>query len=221
MTSRLTNPMIEDAQNLLSLLGMPFVQAPSEAEAQAAYIAMKGHAWASSSRDFDSLLFGTPRLVRYLTLTGRDFLPSKGVSRRLEPELISLHEFLSRHKITRSQLVDTAILIGTDFNKGVRGVGPKKSIGLIRDFGTIENLPPSIRTKVEENYDEVRRIFLEPDVDDHYVVKQGTFSKEKLYEFLCGQKGFSRDNVEKVVERMEKYREKTRQLDLEELLKRV
>jgi len=216
MTSRLTRSMIEDAKKLLHLLGIPQVQAPSEAESQAAYMAMKGDAWASSSRDFDSLLFGTPKLVRYLTITGIEFLPSKGISRRLEPELIFLDEFLSRYGITRNQLVDAAILIGTDFNDGVRGVGPKKSVKLITEFGTIENLPSSIKMKLTQNYNEVRNVFLEPDVDRHYVVKHSLMQEDELYDFLCDQKGFRKERVEKVIERVKRYRLETKQTDLQE-----
>jgi len=216
MTSRLTGPMIEDAQNLLNLLAIPYVQAPSEAEAQAAYMAMRGDVWASSSRDFDSLLFGTPRLVRYLTLTGREFLPSKGTSRPLEPELIFLDEFLSHYGITRMQLVDVAILIGTDFNEGVKGIGPKKSLKLITEFGRIENLPNSIRMKIAQGYEDVRRIFLEPNAGQHYIVNYGSLEEEKLYDFLCGQKGFSKDRVERVVKRIKRHSLESKQTHLKE-----
>ena len=148
MTGTLTRRMIEDAKKLLDLLGVPWVQAPAEAEAQAAYMAMKGDVWASSSRDYDSLLFGAPRLIRYLTISGKEFLPSKGISRPLKPELIILEDFLSKIKITREQLIDLAILIGTDFNEGIKGIGPKKALKLLRKYSKIENLPREIRDKV-------------------------------------------------------------------------
>jgi len=214
MTSRLTQAMIEDAKRLLHLLGIPHVQAPGEAEAQAAYMAMKGDVWASSSRDFDSLLFGTPKLVRYLTLTGTEFLPSRGVSRRLEPELIILDEFLRHYKIARVQVVDLAILIGTDFNEGIKGIGPKKSLMLIKEFGKIENLPSSIKREISPNYEDVRKIFLEPDIDRDYTVDYGSIHEKELYSFLCDQKGFSKERVEKVIERMKRHRLETKQTDL-------
>ncbi|MCD6240643.1 flap endonuclease-1, partial [Candidatus Bathyarchaeota archaeon] len=135
VTSRLTSEMIEDAKRLLDLLGIPYVQAPSEAEAQAAYMALKGDVWAASSKDYDSLLFGAPRLLRYLTITGKEYLPSKGTFRPLYPELIELNEFLSKHGISHEQLVDLAILIGTDFNEGIKGIGPKKALKLIKTYG--------------------------------------------------------------------------------------
>ncbi len=202
MTSRLTREMVEDAKKLLSLLGIPYVQAPSEGEAQAAYMAVRGDVWASSSRDYDSLLFGTPRLIRYLTISGREFLPSLGISRPLEPELITLGELLFHHGITRKQLVDVAILIGTDFNRGVRGIGPKRALDLIRRYGCIEKLPEIIRRRIPENYDEVREIFLRPDVNANYEIKYGCLKREELYEFLCEELDFSRDRVGRVIDRM-------------------
>ena len=215
MTSRLTKPMTEDAKRLLNLLGIPYVQAPGEAEAQAAYMATESDVWATGSRDFDSLLFGTPRLVRYLTLTGREFLPSKGAFRRLEPELIVLDELLSHHKIARKQLIDAAILIGTDFNEGVRGIGPKKALRLMKEHGEIENLPESTREEVPPDYDDIRRIFLHPKVDPDYVVDYGTLKEEELYDFLCNERGFSMARVRKLVERVKKYRSRMRQIDLD------
>ena len=202
MTGTLTRRMIEDAKKLLDLLGVPWVQAPAEAEAQAAYMAMKGDVWASSSRDYDSLLFGTPRLIRYLTISGREFLPSKGIFRPLKPELIILEDFLSRIKITREQLVDLAILIGTDFNEGVKGIGPKKALKLLRKYSKIENLPREIRDNVPSNYEEIRKIFLEPEVIDEYSLGYRDPMENELYEFLCIEKGFSQQRVKRAISRM-------------------
>ncbi len=218
MTSRLTQPMIQDAKKLLELLGIPYVQAPSEAEAQAAYMAMKGDVWASSSKDYDSLLFGTPRLIRYLTISGREFLPSKMTSRPLKPELITLEEFLSRIGITREQLIDVAILMGTDFNEGIKGIGPKTALRLIRRHGAIESLQYEIRGKVVTYYEEVRRLFLTPKVAKDYTTNYGRLREDELYTFLCDQKGFTRDRVEKAVQRIRVSREKTEQSSLGEWL---
>ncbi|HUV33511.1 MAG TPA: hypothetical protein VMW22_01170, partial [Candidatus Desulfaltia sp.] len=113
MTGRLTGQALEDTKRLLTLLGIPWVQAPGEGEAQAAYMARRGHVWASNSRDYDSLLFGAPRLVRYLTIGGEEWLPSKGRARKLEPELIDLETLLGHLEITREQLIDLSILVGT------------------------------------------------------------------------------------------------------------
>jgi len=219
MTSRLTKPLIDDAKRLLHLLGIPYVQAPSEAEAQAAYMAIKGDVWAASSKDYDSLLFGTPRLLRYLTIHGREFLPSKGISRPLKPEVINLNKFLSHHNLTLEQLVDLAILIGTDFNEGIKGIGPKTALKMLKTHGRLENLPSNIMSKVPQNYGEVRKIFLEPKVISNYTLAYGDLREKELYDFLCNQRDFSKKRVETIVQRMKKFYLKRRQMGLETWLK--
>jgi flap endonuclease-1 len=217
MTSRLTQPLIEDAKTLLSLLGIPFVQAPSEAEAQSAYIAMRGDVWAASSKDYDSLLFGAPNLLRYLTISGREFLPSKGTSRLLKPELIELNKLLESYRITREQLVDIALLIGTDFNEGVKGIGPRTALSLIRKHGNVESLPTDIRSELEaQNYEAVRRIYMQPQVTADYSIKHSEINEDGLLRFLCEQRDFSRSRVETVVQRMQAFYRRKGQAELAE-----
>jgi flap endonuclease-1 len=216
MTSRLTRPMIEDAKRLLRLLGIPFVQAPGEAEAQTAYMAFKGDVWAASSKDYDSLLFGAPRLVRFLTISGREFLPSKGIARPLKPELIDLSGFLSHHGITREQLIDMAILMGTDFNEGIKGIGPKTAVNLLKRYGKIENMPDEVRSRIEgQNYEQVRRIFLQPPVASDYALNYKGLNEDGLIDFLCNQRDFSRQRVETAVQRMKRFYARMKQTELE------
>jgi flap endonuclease-1 len=214
MSSSLTVPMIQDAKNLLTLLGIPYLQAPSEAEAQAAYMVMKGDVWASSSNDYDSLLFGTPRLIRYLTIHGKEYLPSKGVSRPLKPELIVLEQFLKKQGISRGQLVDMAIMVGTDFNKGIKGVGPKTALKLIKEHGSIDNLPSDVRERITSNYDEVREVFLKPEITLTYDIVFNPLRENDIYAFLCDEKGFSRTRVERAINRMKNPLKNTEQSDL-------
>jgi flap endonuclease-1 len=218
MTSRLTKPLIEDAKHLLSLLGIPYVQAPSEAEAQTAYMAMRGDVWAASSKDYDSLLFGAPKLLRYLTIYGREFLPSKGTSRALKPELINLNEFLSFFNITREQLIDLAILIGTDFNEGIKGIGPKTALKLMKEYKKLENLPDNVQSKIPENCEEIREIFLNPETTSNYNLEYGELNEGALYQFLCDQRDFSRRNVETVVQRMKNFYQSKKRTSLEKWL---
>ncbi|RLF15356.1 MAG: flap endonuclease-1 [Thermoprotei archaeon] len=215
VTGRLTREMVDDAKRLLKLLGIPFIEAPQEAEAQAAFMASRGDVWASNSRDYDSLLFGSPRLVRYVTISGTEFLPSKGIVRPLKPEIIELEATLKLHGLTREQLVDIAILLGTDFNEGVKGVGPIKALKLIKSYGRLEALPPTIKSKLPPNYEEVREIFLNPKVTADYSISYGGLDEEGLRRFLCDEKGFSEERVETLIERMRAFYSKKRQLSLE------
>jgi len=201
----LTKAMQDDARKMLTLLGIPCVQAPQEGEAQAAHMARRGDVWAANSRDYDSVLFGSPRLVRYVTISGQEFLPSKGASRPLIPELIDLEELLKTLEITREQLVDLAILVGTDFNKGIKGVGPKTALKLIRKHGALEYLPPEYATGLPPEMREVRKVFLEPAVTDDYRFRFEGLDEDGLKDFLCRQRGFSADRVELAVRRMKEF----------------
>src|SRR5439155_1404059 len=113
--------------------------------------------------DFDSLLFGSPRLVKNLAISGRRTLPRKEVFVEVHPEEISLDATLVNLGITREQLVDMGLLIGTDFNEGVRGIGPKKALALIRKHGALEGALAELGVDIESK-DEVRKIFLFPNV---------------------------------------------------------
>jgi flap endonuclease-1 len=206
MTSRLTKEMIAEARELLALLGIPVVQAPGEGEAQAAVMAARGDAWAAASKDYDSLLFGTPRLLRFMTISGKEFLPSKGAFRPLEPEVIDTAEMLAHYGITRDQLIDLAILVGTDFNDGIKGIGPKKALKLVQTHGRIESMPEEIRAQVPA-FADVREIYLSPEVTTTYELGAAappTPDEAGLIRFLCEERRFSEKRVTAAVERMRK-----------------
>jgi flap endonuclease-1 len=202
MTGGLTMDLVDDAKRLLDLLGIPWVQAPSEGEAQAAYMARQGHVWASNSKDYDSLLFGAPRLIRFLSISGREWLPSKGRARRVYPELIDLEKFLDHLGINREQLIDLGILVGTDFNDGIKGVGPKTALKLVREHGRIEDMPPGIREKLPDTVNRIRDLYLNPDVTDDYSVQQGVLQEEELDAFLVSERNFSTKRVQTLINRM-------------------
>ena len=200
MTSRLTREMVGEARELLRLLGIPTVQAPSEAEAQAAHMAAANAVWAAASKDYDALLFGAPRVVRFLTISGKEFLPSQGTFRPIVPELIEMERLLRALAITRPQLVDLGMLVGTDFNDGVKGIGPKKALKLVQEFGSIERMPDDIRQAVGE-VEDVRRIFLQPEVSDDYDVTFGEPEFAAVVDFLCREREFSQARVTAALER--------------------
>jgi flap endonuclease-1 len=214
-TGRLTREMAKEAKQVLTYLGIPYVQAPGEGEAQAAYMVQRGDAWATASRDFDTLLFGTPRLLRYLTLTGRKRLPSKGTSVPLQPELIDLHKVFAENGINREQLVDVALLIGTDFNDGVPQVGPKTALKLIKENKSLENLPSKILEQLPPNYHQIRRIFLDYPISDEYDITSKPVDEKGLIDFLCQERGFSENRVTNVIERLQKAKKGQRQQSLD------
>jgi flap endonuclease-1 len=195
MTSRLTKAMADEARELLRLLGIAVVEAPSEGEAQAAHMAAVGSVWAAGSKDYDCLLFGTPRLLRFLTISGKEFLPTKGTFRAITPELIETQDLLGHYRITREQLIDLAILVGTDFNDGIKGIGPKKALKLISEFGTIDKMPAEIRDPLGSGVGDIRSLFLHPQVTDDYVIRPDPPDLSGVIRFLCDEREFSRKRV--------------------------
>jgi flap endonuclease-1 len=160
MTGGLTMDLVDDAKRLLDLLGIPWVQAPSEGEAQAAYMARQGHVW------------------------------------------IDLEKFLDHLGINREQLIDLGILVGTDFNDGIKGVGPKTALKLVREHGRIEDMPPGIREKLPDTVNRIRDLYLNPDVTDDYSVQQGVLQEEELDAFLVSERNFSTKRVQTLINRM-------------------
>ncbi len=203
-TSQLKDMMVEDAKRLLDALGVCWVQAPSEGEAQAAFMAMRGDVWGVASQDHDSLLFGAPRMVKNLAITGRRKLPRRDVYIEVEPIIVELTKVLETLSLTQQQLIDVGILIGTDFNPdGVKGIGPKTAVKLIHEHGNLEkviNNNPEIR--IHPDLDSIRKIFIQPAVTANYSLKWSKPDEEKVVSFLSGERDFSEERVKKAVSRM-------------------
>jgi len=202
MTSRLTRDMIVESKQLLDLLGVPWVQAPSEAEAQAAYMARKG-LWASGSQDYDSLLFGSPRVVRYVSTEGRYRMRAE----KSRPEIIELESVLANNGITREQLIDISILSGNDFFPGIKGIGPKRALEIVKRYGGVEGLPQDMKDNLPKNVSEIKTFFLNPPVSEQYEVSYKRCDGKELSSFL-EERGFSKKAVVIAMERMKHLRGK-------------
>lgn len=210
----LTGEMVERAQALLDALGLPHVTAPSEGEAQAAHLAARGDVWACVGQDYDTLLCGTPRLVRNLTVTGRRKLPGRDEYVTVEPERIDLDAVLDETGLTREQLVDVALLCGTDFNDGVKGIGPKTGLETIREHGSIE--AADVDADWEVDLDDLRQLFLDPDVDEDVTLEWRPVDDEAVVELLVGEHDFSEDRVEKALEKYHAFEDEKKQGRLDE-----
>jgi len=205
-TSRLKDYMAEDSKKLLDLMGIPWVQAPSEGEAQAAHLTKRGDADYCASQDYDSLLFGAPRLIRNVTISGRRKLPSKNVFVEVIPEIVELENVLRECGITYEQLIDVGILIGTDFNPdGIKGLGPKTALKLVKEHGNLDNALPYLKNaEFPVEHQRIREIFLKPKVTDNYKIEWKEPAVEGVVDFICRERDFSEDRVRKAVEKMQK-----------------
>jgi flap endonuclease-1 len=204
-TTSMKDYMKDDARRLLDLLGLPWVQAPSEGEAQAAHLTKRGDADYCASQDYDSLLFGASKLLRNVTISGRRKLPSKNIYVDVVPELVQLDKVLRECGITHEQFIDVGILIGTDFNPdGIKGLGPKTALKLIKQHGTLENALPHVKNaKLPYPSDSIREIFLHPNVTNYYTLNWKEPDVEGIVNFLVREKDFSEDRVRKSLEKMQ------------------
>lgn len=208
-TSVLRDDMVDESKRFLDLFGIPWIQAPSEGEATAAHLTNVNMAYASASQDFDSLLFGAKRLVRNFTNSGKRKLPNRNTTIEIEPEIITLDKTLLELGVTREQLVDIGILIGTDFNPdGFERIGAKTALKMIKEHGNLESIS-QIQEKLKNiDYVQIREIFLKPDVAQVSEIKFGSVDYAGITSYLTKERSFSSDRVDTTLNRLKKSIEK-------------
>ena len=190
-SSKLSPEIIESSKKLLTLMGIPYIDAKGEGEAQAAYLVQNGDAYAVASQDYDCLLFGAKRVVRNLAVN----------SNLGNLEYFQLNKVLKELNVTREELVDMGILIGTDFCDGLKGVGAKTALKLAHK-GQLKEKIAELQKQSSHDLDEVREIFLNHNVNTDYKIKWEKPNKDKIIEFLCYEHGFSEDRVSKASDKL-------------------
>ena len=214
-TAVLTQEMVEEAKSLLTAMGIAWVQAPSEGEAQCACLARTGKVFAAASQDYDALLFGSPVLVRNLSITGKRKVPRKDVYIEIKPEIIELENVLKELKITREQLIMLGMVVGTDYNPGIKGYGPKKALELVRNCKTLDTLLKKINweNQFKEHGIEpvdahaVFEFFLNPTCKEVEKIEFSAPDREKIIKILVDEFEFSYERVEKHVKILEQSKE--------------
>lgn len=195
-----------EAKRLLELMGIPYITAPAEAEAQCAELAKKGKVYAAASEDMDTLCYRTPYLLRHLTFS----------EAKKEPiHEIATETVLKGLDLTIEQFIDLGIMLGCDYCESIRGIGPVTALKLIKEHGSLEKIVEYIESgeannkwKVPEDwpYKEARQLFLHPDVidADEINLKWAPPQEDELIEFLCHQKKFSEERVRSGIARLRK-----------------
>ncbi len=218
---RLDEKMIEESKELLESLGIAVVQAPSEGEAEAAHLArVKNNVYGSVSQDYDSLLFGTPRLIRNLTLSRKR--KSFGSWVDVAIECIELDKVLNSLEINLDQLICLGILVGTDYNpKGIPGIGQKRALDIVRKykqpiliFQSLEEQMLGLPDEDRFDWKEIFRMFKDANVRDADF-EFGKINEEKIKEILIGRHNFSEERVEKQLDKLREIREKQKQKALD------
>lgn len=211
-TTSMKDGMVKESKQLLTYFGIPYVEAPSEGEATAAHLTNTGQAYASASQDFDSVLCGAKKLVRNFTNSGRRKVPNQNIYVDIVPELIETQKTLDALQLTREELVDVGILIGTDFNpNGFERIGPKTALKMIKQHSKLEDIPQIQEQLQKIEYGQIREIFLNPKVAK---VKEIIFDQVDytgMMNYLVKERSFSEDRVQSTLNRLKKALEKKSQ----------
>ncbi|KAJ4422095.1 Elongation of fatty acids protein 2 [Gnomoniopsis sp. IMI 355080] len=223
-TVRVTREHNADCQKLLKLMGIPFLIAPTEAEAQCAVLARAGKVYAAASEDMDTLCFDAPILLRHLTFS----------EQRKEPiQEVHLGKVLEGLNMDRKQFVDLCILLGCDYLDPIPKIGPNTALKLIREHGSLEKVVEYIENDKKSKYTlpedwpykDARDLFFEPDVrsaDDPLCnFKWDKPDVDGLVQFLVNEKGFSEDRVRGAASKLEKNLKSNQQARLEGFFKPI
>ena len=207
-TAKLTNDMVEDAKKLLDAMGIPYLVAKSEGEAQCAFMCSQKSVDFAASQDFDSLLFGSSYLVRNLSISGKRKIPKKDTYIEVKTELIELEQVLSSLGIKREQLIIIGLLVGTDYNEGIEQVGPKTALKLVKEYKTLKKVLDNVEWKDEIDPEIIYDFFLNPPVIENYDIEFKDPDKDKIIKFMVEEHDFSKERVEKVIERLQSQKDK-------------
>ena len=216
---RLNSEMIEESKELLEAMGIMVVQAPSEGESEAAFLAKKESIYASVSQDYDSLLFGAPKLIRNLTLARRKKVFGNWVE--VHPEIIELEDVLKKLEINLDQLICIGILVGSDYNpRGVPGIGQKRALQIVKEHKEPALIFESVRENIEKldeedqfDWKEIFELFKNPELSDEKIEFK-KFDENKIIEILVKRHNFSKDRIEKQVQKLKDLEEKSKQKGL-------
>lgn len=192
-TSRLTRPMAEEARELLTAMGVPSIQAPSEGEAQASVMAARGQVWAAASEDYDTLLFGAPRLVRGLAARGKG-------GKNPGAQVIDRTALLKSLGLSDDELILVGVIVGTDFNDGAKGYGPKKALALAQQHLGWEASLAKVGIDPAE-VAPVAELFRHPTVTDTAVPSFAPVDEEAVNRILVDRHGFAPERVRAAVGR--------------------
>src|SRR3989344_867049 len=198
-TVRLTQQMIDEAKDLISALGLPIIQAVSEADAQISYCCKKGDVWAAASSDMDCLLYGTPRLLTNMTVSQKRRLPS-GMTVKINPELINLEDNIKELNITQEQLILIGVLVGTDYNSGIKGIGPKKAIKLVKENKDYDKLFKNLNADFD--WKEIHETFTKMPVIKDYKLKWSDPDIKRIKHILVDKHDFNEERVEKTLDKI-------------------
>jgi len=208
----INDEIVEESKELLTAMGIAVIQAPGEGESQAAHLSRihSDRIYGVGSQDYDSLLFGAPRLIQNLTLSQKRKTASGYVD--VYPELIELERVLNTLEINLDQLICIGILSGTDYNPGgVKGIGPKRALQLVKAFKQPVLIFDAVKEKMNEmemrgegfDWQSIFELFRKPNVDHSARIVFPSVDLEEIKRILL-EREFSEERIDKQLDRLKK-----------------
>jgi flap endonuclease-1 len=188
---KLDAAMNDEMKEVLDLLGLPWIQAPEEAEAQTSHMT-RDRCWASITNDYDALLFGSLRMIRSI---------SKGVG-----EVVDLGDVMAELSLDRTGLVEIGVLMGTDYNPGgIRGIGPKRALSLVRETGSLEGAlsEAGIERSTWPHLMKIRDYYLDPPIEESWTASAGPIDRDGAYRYLVSEKKLGEANTRRLIDLLE------------------
>lgn len=121
-----TQTMINDVQELLKRFGIPYITAPMEAEAQCAELYKLGLVDGIVTDDSDCFLFGGSRVYKNM------------FNQKQYVECYTAEDINNSCGLDQEKLINLALLLGSDYTEGIKGVGPVLAMEILAEFGTNE-----------------------------------------------------------------------------------
>lgn len=180
--THITGDIFAECKKLLRLMGITCIDAPSEAEAQAAAFTQHGVAYAMASEDADSLLFGARILLRH-------FAADSVIIQ------YDLNDILFDLGLNMDQFVSMCILAGTDYNDAMMNI--KDAYDTIKDGQVIEN----------DKFVHLKNLFLKPEVETlilDNIMSTASINIDKLRKYLIDSHGLDVKRVDNALEKIKK-----------------
>ncbi len=214
-STRITPEILSEAKALLTALGIPIVEAPSEGEAQAAHMVKNGDCDYVGSQDFDCLVYGAPKMVRNLSISQKRKKINALTYRVVSPEVFDLKKVLRDLDINITQLRTLAMIVGTDFNiGGIKGLGPKKGLKMVKNYTHPEDLFKEVNWEFDAKWEDVFDLLENMPVTNDYKLEWKNVNKEELIKLLVENHDFSKERVLNALDNLETARKKSLQTDL-------
>ncbi|XP_053826274.1 DNA excision repair protein ERCC-5 isoform X1 [Vidua macroura] len=122
VAASVTGQMFLESQELLRLFGIPYIEAPMEAEAQCAVLDLTDQTSGTITDDSDVWLFGARHVYKNF------FSQNKYV------EYYQYVDFQNELGLDRSKLINLAYLLGSDYTEGIPNVGFVTAMEILNEF---------------------------------------------------------------------------------------